>query len=130
MKNLNEDISRIKTMMGLSEQKEQPPINKDEEIKKLGLTLIDQTFKKYGFQRNDTPQKIRSIHQLVVTYDKKPSYSGNISEDGEAGIRILVPTPLKDTVLQNCNSKTHDLDKNYILLNNNNVECVLSKLAN
>ena len=129
MNNLNENISRIKTMMGLNEQTEQPPINKDEVINKLGLTSIDQTFKKYGFQRNDTPQKIRSPHQLVVIYDKKPYYSGNITDNGEVGLRILTSTPLKDTVVQKCKAKTHDLDVNYILLNNDNIDCVLNTLT-
>ena len=33
-------------------------------------------------------------------------------------------------VVRKFSNYTHDLDKNYILLNNNNVECVLSKLSN
>ena len=104
--------------------------NKDAEIKKLGLDSIDAVFKKYGFERNDNPPKIRSLHQYIVTYDKKPLYSGSITDDGESGVRILTKTPLKDIVLQKCNTKPHSLDANYIPLNKNNVDCVLGRLTN
>jgi hypothetical protein len=107
----------------------QAPVNKDEQIKNLGLTQVDQAFKKNGFQRNDSPARIRSMYQYVVTYDKKPSYSGNITSDGNAGLRILESTPLKDSVLQKCKAKTHSLDENYIILDNNNADCVLSTLT-
>jgi len=60
---------------------------------------------------------------------KKPSYSGNITSDGNAGLRILESTPLKDSVLQKCKAKTHSLDENYIILDNNNADCVLSTLT-
>ena len=104
--------------------------NKDTEIKNLGLSLVDEAFKKYGFERNDNPPVIRSLYQYVVTYDKKPFYSGNITADGEAGVRILVKTTLKDITLQKCNTKTHSLDENYIPLNKNNADCVLGRLTN
>ena len=104
--------------------------NKDIEIKNLGLSLVDEAFKKYGFERNDTPPVIKSAYGYVVTYDKKPFYSGDITEDGDAGVRILVKTTLKDITLQKCNTKTHSLDENYIPLNKNNADCVLGRLTN
>lgn len=103
--------------------------NKDTEIKNLGLSSVDVAFKKYGFERNDNPPVIRSPYQYVVTYDKKPFYSGNITEDGNAGVKILVKTPIKDIALAKCKSKTHDLDQNYILLNKNNADCILGRLT-
>jgi len=106
------------------------PPNKDTEIKNLGLSLVDEAFKKYGFERNDNPPVIRSIYQYVVTYDKKPFYFGNITEDGEAGVKILVETVLKDITLQKCSAKTHSLDENYIPLNKDNADCVLGRLTN
>ena len=104
--------------------------NKDTEIKNLGLSLVDEAFKKYGFERNDNPPVIRSIYQYVVTYDKKPFYFGNITEDGMAGVKILVETVLKDITLQKCSTKTHSLDENYIPLNKDNADCVLGRLTN
>ena len=124
-----------KHIKGLYEQAAPAPSgqttpNKDTEIKNLGLSSVDAAFKKYGFERNDNPPVIRSMYGYVVTYDKKPFYSGNITEDGEAGVRILVKTPLKDTTLEKCKSTTHDLDQNYIPLNKNNADCILGRLTN
>jgi hypothetical protein len=105
-------------------------IDKDKVINDLGLKSINDAFIKYGFTRNDNPQKTRSPYQLVVAYDKKPFYEGNITEDGKSGVRILVKTTLKDITLQKCNAKTHDLDNNYIPLNVKNVDCILGRLTN
>ena len=105
-------------------------INKDKVINDLGLKSINDAFIKYGFTRNDNPETIRSLYQLVVTYDKKPFYEGNITEDGESGVRILVKTTLKDITLQKCNAKTHDLDDNYIPLTVKHVDCILGRLTN
>ena len=125
-----EEKKSIRGMYLLEQETSGTTANKDDEIKKLGLDSIDATFKKYGFERNDNPPKIRSLHQYIVTYDKKPLYSGSITDDGESGVRILTKTPLKDIVLQKCNTKPHSLDANYIPLNKNNVDCVLGRLTN
>ena len=125
-----EEKKSIRGMYLLEQETSGTTSNKDDEIKKLGLDSIDATFKKYGFERNDNPPVIRSMYGYVVTYDKKPFYSGDITEDGNSGVRILVKTPLKDITLQKCNTKTHSLDENYIPLNKNNADCVLGRLTN
>ena len=125
-----EEKKSIRGMYLLEQETSGTTPNKDTEIKNLGLSLVDEAFKKYGFERNDNPPASKSLYGYVVTYDKKPFYFGDITADGEAGVRILVKTPLKDIALQKCNTQTHSLDENYIPLNKNNADCVLGRLTN
>ena len=125
---LESTIGNVKPL--IMEQPTGHTVNKDAEIQKLGLSDVDSAFKKYGFERNDNPPTIRTMDQYVVTYDKKPFFSGDITEDGSAGVKILVKTTLKDTALQKCNAKAHSLDENYIPLNKNNADCILGRLTN
>jgi hypothetical protein len=108
----------------------EPNVDKDGEIKKLGMEPINSAFIKYGFERNDNPPIIRSLYQYVVTYDKKPFFQGDITEDGQSGVKVLVSTPLKDIAIQKCGAKTHSLDKDFIILTNDNADCVLGRLTN
>jgi hypothetical protein len=125
-----EEKKSIRGMYLLEQETSGTTPNKDTEIKNLGLSLVDESFKKYGFERNDNPPVTRSMYGYVVTYDRKPFYIGDITEDGNAGVRILVKTTLKDITLQKCNTKTHSLDENYIPLNKMNADCVLGRLTN